>query len=269
MNLNAMNTSAHHEQPRRQGIFSRFLEQAGSLTVFSLRFIPSVFVPPYELGEVRRHLDDLGSKSIPLAGITGFIVGLIIAMQTRPTLFRFGADAFLPAMVAISFVRELGPVITALIVAGRVSSGIGAELGSMRVTEQIEAIEVSGIDPYKFLVVTRVLACVLLQPLLTAIVNAIGLFGSYVAVALESSMSWQLYWDSVVQSLTFADLIPGLAKTAIFGFIIGIVGCHQGFHAEGGTVGVGRASTTAVVLSSMLIIFTDMILVKLTVWIWP
>jgi phospholipid/cholesterol/gamma-HCH transport system permease protein len=156
-----------------------------------------------------------------------------------------------------------------LIVAGRVSSGIGAELGSMRVTEQIEAIEVSGIDPYKFLVVTRVLACVLLQPLLTAIVNAIGLFGSYVAVAIESSMSWQLYWDSVVQSLTFADLIPGLAKTAIFGFIIGIVGCHQGFHAEGGTVGVGRASTTAVVLSSMLIIFTDMILVKLTVWIWP
>ena len=264
-----MKTNAESEHSSRPGLFSRFLEQTGSLTVFALRFVPNVFIPPYELGEVRRHLDDLGSKSIPLAAITGFIVGLIIAMQTRPTLFRFGADSFLPAMVAISFVRELGPVITALIVAGRVSSGIGAELGSMRVTEQIDAIEVSGIDPYKFLVVTRVLACVLLQPLLTAIVNAIGLFGSYVAIALESSTSWPLYWDSVVQSLTFADLIPGLAKTAIFGFIIGIVGCHQGFNAKGGTVGVGRASTTAVVLSSMLIIFTDMILVKLTVWIWP
>jgi len=239
------------------------------LTVFSARFFPNVLVPPYEFGEVRRHLDELGSRSLPLAGITGFIVGLIIAMQTRPTLFRFGADSFLPAMVAISFVRELGPVITALIVAGRVSSGIGAELGSMRVTEQIDAMEVSGIDPYRFLVVTRVLACVILQPLLTAIVNAVGLFGSYVAVALESSMSWRLYWDSVVQSLTFADLVPGLAKTTIFGFIIGIVGCYQGFNAEGGTVGVGKASTTSVVVSSMLIIFVDMILVKLTVVIWP
>jgi phospholipid/cholesterol/gamma-HCH transport system permease protein len=124
--LKVMNESDHTEQPRRRRVFSRFLEKTGSLTVFSLRFIPNVLLPPYELGEVRRHLDDLGSKSIPLAGITGFIVGLIIAMQTRPTLFRFGADSYLPAMVAISFVRELGPVITALIVAGRVSSGIGA-----------------------------------------------------------------------------------------------------------------------------------------------
>ena len=248
---------------------SRFLERTGSLGVFSARFFPNVLIPPYELGEVRRHLDELGSRSLPLAGTTGFIVGLIFAMQTRPTLFRFGADSFLPAMVAISFVRELGPVITALIVAGRVSSGIGAELGSMRVNEQIDAMEVSGIDPYKYLVVTRVLACILLQPLLTAIVNTLGLFGSYIAVALESNMSWQLYWDSVVQSLTFADLIPGLAKTAVFGFIIGIVGCHQGYNAEGGTVGVGKASTSAVVLSSMLIIVVDMILVKLTVLIWP
>jgi phospholipid/cholesterol/gamma-HCH transport system permease protein len=248
---------------------SRALEQAGSLAVFSAKFFLRVFVPPYEFGEIRRHLDELGSRSLPLAGTTGFIVGLIFAMQTRPTLFRFGADSFLPAMVAISFVRELGPVITALIVAGRVSSGIGAEIGSMRVTEQIDAIEVSGIDPYKFLVVTRVLACIILQPLLTAIVNALGLFGSYVAVAIEAGMSWRLFWDSVVHSLTFADLVPSLAKTGIFGFIIGIVGCHQGFHARGGTVGVGNASTSAVVLSSMLIIFADMVLVKITVLIWP
>ncbi len=267
MNRAVQSDAAHRVSPFR--FLSRFLERAGSLTVFSARFFPNVLIPPYELGEVGRHLDELGARSLPLAGITGFIVGLIIAMQTRPTLFRFGADSFLPAMVAISFVRELGPVITALSVAGRVSSGIGAELGSMRVTEQIDAMEVSGIDPYKFLVVTRVLACIILQPLLTAIVNSVGLFGSYVAVAIESNMSWRLYWDSVVQSLTFADLVPGLAKTAIFGFIIGIVGCHQGYNAEGGTVGVGKASTTAVVLSSMLIIFVDMILVKLTVVIWP
>ena len=254
---------------KRPRLISRFLERAGSLTIFGVRFFPNVFRPPYEIGEVARHIDELGSRSLPLVGITGFIIGLIIAMQTRPTLFRFGADSFLPAMVAISFVRELGPVITALIVAGRVSSGIGAELGSMRVTEQIDAMEVIGIDPYRFLVVTRVLACIILQPLLTAIVNAVGLFGSYVAIAIESSMSWRLYWDSVVQSLTFADLVPGLAKTAIFGYIIGMVGCHQGYNAEGGTVGVGRASTSAVVISSMLIIFVDMILVKFTVLIWP
>ncbi|HCA79927.1 MAG TPA: ABC transporter permease [Bacteroidetes bacterium] len=267
-----MSAESHHHTSRG-GRFAKFLtgkfEHAGSLAAFSGKFFVHVLFPPYEFGEVRKHLDELGSRSLPLAGITGFIVGLILAMQTRPTLFRFGADSFLPAMVAISFVRELGPVITALIVAGRVSSGIGAELGSMRVTEQIDAIEVTGIDPYKFLVVTRVLACILLQPLLTAIVNAIGLFGSYVAVAIESSMSWRLYWDSVVHSLTFADLIPGLAKTTVFGFIIGIVGCHQGYNARGGTEGVGRASTSAVVVSSMLIIFADMILVKVTVLLWP
>ncbi len=267
MNKSIRSNAAHHPSSFR--FLARYLERAGSLSIFAARFLPAVVLPSYEPGEIRRHLDELGSRSLPLAGITGFIVGLIIAMQTRPTLFRFGADSFLPAMVAISFVRELGPVITALIVAGRVSSGIGAELGSMRVTEQIDAMEVSGIDPYKYLVVTRVLACIILQPLLTAIVNSVGLFGAYVAVALESSMSWRLYWDSVVQSLTFADLIPGLAKTAIFGFIIGIVGCHQGYHAEGGTVGVGKAATTAVVISSMLIIFVDMILVKLTVLLWP
>jgi phospholipid/cholesterol/gamma-HCH transport system permease protein len=245
-----------------------FFEQIGSLTIFSLRFFQDVFFPPYEFGQVKRHLDELGSRSLPLVGTTGFIVGLILAMQTRPTLYRFGADAYLPAMVAISFLRELGPVITALIVAGRVSSGIGAELGSMRVTEQIDAMEVSGIDPFKFLVVTRVLACIILLPLLTAIVNALGLFGAYVSIVLESSMSWRLYWNSVIQSLTFADLVPGIAKTAIFGFIIGIVGSHQGYNTTGGTVGVGKASTTAVVLSSLLVIFVDMILVKITVWIW-
>jgi phospholipid/cholesterol/gamma-HCH transport system permease protein len=138
----------------------------------------------------------------------------------------------------------------------------------MRVTEQIDAMEVSGIDPFKFLVVTRVLACIILLPLLTAIVNALGLFGAYVSIVLESSMSWRLYWNSVIQSLTFADLVPGIAKTAIFGLIIGIVGSHQGYNTTGGTVGVGKASTTAVVLSSLLIIFVDMILVKITVWIW-
>ena len=251
-----------------RSLVSSFFEQIGSLTIFSWWFIRSVLFPPYEFGEVRRHLDELGSRSLPLVGTTGFIVGLILAMQTRPTLFRFGADAYLPAMVAISFVRELGPVITALIVAGRVSSGIGAELGSMRVTEQIDAMEVSGIDPFKFLVVTRVLACIILQPLLTAIVNALGLFGAYISILIESDISWTLYWESVIRSLTFADVIPGLAKTTIFGFIIGIVGCHQGYRTTGGTVGVGKASTTAVVLSSLLIIFVDMILVKITVWVW-
>ncbi len=246
-----------------------FFTTIAGLFEFSIRFFKEIFVPPYEIEQIRKHMDELGIKTLPIVSVTGFIIGLVVAMQTQPVLLRFGAEAYLPGSVGISIVRELGPVITALIFAGRVSSGIGAELGSMRVTEQIDAMEVSGVNPFKYLVVTRVFACTFILPLLTIYVIFISLIGAYVAVLLVQNMSVDYYIGAVIKSLEFGDAIPGIAKTFVFGFIAGIVGSYKGYTATNGTEGVGRASTTSVVVASLLILLFDMILVKLTLWLWP
>jgi phospholipid/cholesterol/gamma-HCH transport system permease protein len=246
-----------------------FLFGVGQLFEFSLRFLKNVFLPPYEFHEIKKHMDELGVKTLPIVSVTGFIIGLVLAMQSEPILSRFGAESVLPAMVSLSVVRELGPVITALIFAGRVSSGIGAELGSMRVTEQIDAMEVSAIDPFRYLVVTRVVACSLILPVLTLYVVFLAIFGGYIAMILSQGMSLQLYVVSVVEAIRFGDIIPGVGKTFFFGFIVGIVGAFKGYNADKGTEGVGKASTTSVVLASLLILVTDTILVKITLMIWP
>ena len=246
-----------------------FFELLAGLSLFSFRFLKEVFVPPYEIEEIRKHMIELGMKTLPIVGVTGFIIGLVITMQLQPVLQRFGAEAFLPGSVGTSIVRELGPVITALIFAGRVSSGIGAELGSMRVTEQIDAMEVSGVNPFKFLVVTRVFATTFILPILTVYVIFIALIGAYIAVVLVQNMTWEYYVGRVVFSVEFGDAIPGVAKTFVFGYIVGIVGAYLGYNTENGTEGVGKASTTSVVVSSLLILIFDMILVKLTLWLWP
>jgi phospholipid/cholesterol/gamma-HCH transport system permease protein len=240
-----------------------FFKHLAGLTYFSSKFLFSVWLPPYEFGQIKKHLNELGLKSFPLIGIIGFIIGLILTLQSRPILLRFGAEAYLPMMVSVSVVRELGPVIGALIIAGRVSSGIGAELGSMRVTEQIDALEVSAVNPFKYLVVTRVVACIIILPILTIYLDALAILGAYVAMYLEGASSWQLYLDSVIRSLTLVDMIPGVVKTAFFGFIIGIVGSYYGYTTSKGTEGVGKAATISVVISSFCIIFFDMILIKL------
>lgn len=240
------------------------MEQVYGITTFGLKFFRYVFVPPYEWGQVRKHFDELGAKSLPLLTIVGLIMGLILALQSRPTLDRFGAGGFLPAMLALTIVRELGPVITALIVAGRVSSGIGAEVGSMKVTEQIDALEVSAVDPFNYLVVTRVLACAIILPMLTAYVDFLAIFGGYVSEWISSNSSMQLYFNEVVQSLRFYDVLPGIGKTIAFGYIIGVIGAYQGFNTSRGTEGVGRAATSAVVLASLNIIFLDMVIIQLT-----
>jgi len=226
-------------------------------------------MPPYEFHEIKKHMDELGVKTLPIVSVTGFIIGVVLAMQSQPILARFGAESVLPAMVSLSVVRELGPVITALIFAGRVSSGIGAELGSMRVTEQIDAMEVSAIDPFRYLVVTRVIACALILPMLTLYVVFLAIFGGYLAIILTQNMSLQLYVVSVVEAIRFSDILPGVGKTFFFGFIVGIVGAFKGYNADKGTEGVGKASTTSVVLASLLILVTDTVLVKITLWIWP
>lgn len=214
-------------------------------------------------------MDELGVKTLPIVSVTGIIIGLVLAMQSQPVLARFGAESVLPSMVALSVVRELGPVITALIFAGRVSSGIGAELGSMRVTEQIDAMEVSAINPFKYLVVTRVVACSFILPVLTIYVIFLAIIGGYIAVILFQEMTFDLYTNSVVDSIRFGDIIPGVGKTFFFGFIVGIVGSFKGYTADKGTEGVGKASTTSVVISSLLILIADMVLVKATLFIWP
>jgi phospholipid/cholesterol/gamma-HCH transport system permease protein len=248
--------------------FLRFAELVGSTTDFASRCVREAFRLPHESKEILKHLDDLGAKSLPLVGTTGLMIGLIIAIQSRPVLARFGAEMYVPAMVSISVVRELGPLLTALMVTGRVGSGISAELGSMRVTEQIDAIEVSGINSFRLLVVTRVIACTLLLPLLTGIVDVLALLGAFVAALTEANVSARLFFHSAVYSLWLRDIIPAIMKTMVFGLIIGVIGSKQGYTVTGGTAGVGHASTNAVVIASLLILFTDMVLAKLIVLVW-
>jgi phospholipid/cholesterol/gamma-HCH transport system permease protein len=247
---------------------TEFFETVAGLTLFAFNFFKNVFLPPYEFAEIKKHMDELGIKTLPIVTVTGFIIGLVLAMQSQPVLVRFGAESFLPAMVSLSVVRELGPVLTAIIFAGRVSSGIGAELGSMRVTEQIDAMEVSAVNPFRFLVVTRILACTLILPILTIYVVMIAIIGGYLAMLIFQSMNFSLYVDSVAQALEYTDYVPGIAKTFFFGFIVGTVGSYKGYTATNGTVGVGQASTSSVVVSSLLILLVDMVLVKVTLWLW-
>ena len=248
---------------------NNFFETIGGLAEFTILFFRNVFKPPYEIEQIKKHMDVLGIQTFPIVSLTGFIIGLVITMQTQPVLVRFGAEAFLPGSVGISIVRELGHVITALIFAGRVSSGIGAELGSMRVTEQIDAMEVGAVNPFKYLVVTRIFACTFILPILTVYVIFIALFGAYIAVILVQNMNYDYFTGAIIRGVEFGDAIPGIAKTFVFGFIVGVVGTYKGYTATNGTEGVGRASTTSVVVSSILILIFDMILVKITLWLWP
>jgi phospholipid/cholesterol/gamma-HCH transport system permease protein len=253
-----------HLQPKTDSILARFFLKVSSLTIFALRFFKEAVRAPYELKELVKQSFLIGYKSLPLVAITGFIIGLVLTIQSRPTLAKFGAESWLPAMVAVSIVREIGPVITALIFAGKVGSGIGAELASMNVTEQIDAMQVSGTNPFKFLVVTRVLSTTLMLPLLVVFADAIGLFGSFVGVNLRGTVSGQLYFSQIFQSLEFKDLIPAFIKTFFFGFAVGLIGSYEGLSSNKGTEGVGKAANSAVVFASLMVFIIDMIAVQVT-----
>lgn len=231
--------------------------EVGELFSFSMRFFREALRPPFEFQEFLRQCYNVGNKSMVLVGVTGFILGLVLTLQTRPTLIEFGAVSWMPNMVSVSIVRELGPMITALICAGRIASGIGAELGSMRVTEQIDAMEVSGTNPFKYLVVTRIMATTLMLPILVIFADAIGLYGSALVENLKGNVSFQLYFNKVFDSLHFSDLIPATIKSFFFGFAIGLVGCYKGYFSAKGTAGVGIAANTAVVVASMLLFVLD------------
>jgi phospholipid/cholesterol/gamma-HCH transport system permease protein len=241
-----------------------FFEEVASMTLFVGKFFKEVVRPRYEFQEFIKQAYLIGYKSFPLVAITGFIMGLVLTIQSRPTLVEFGAESWLPAMVAVSIIREIGPVITALIFAGKVGSGIGAELASMKVTEQIDAMEVAGNNPFKYVVVTRMLATTLMLPLLVILADVASLYGAFIGVNLKGDVSFQLFFIQVFTKVSFMDIFPALIKTFFFGFAIGLVGCYKGFKANAGTEGVGKAANASVVLGSLLIFILDMIAVQIT-----
>jgi phospholipid/cholesterol/gamma-HCH transport system permease protein len=245
-------------------IFKKFFLEVASLTIFTLRFFKEVIKPPYEFNELMKQSFLIGYKSLPLVAITGFIIGLVLTIQSRPTLAKFGSESLLPAMVAISIIREIGPVITALIFAGKVGSGIGAELGSMNVTEQIDAMQVSDNNPFKYLVVTRILSATLMLPLLVILADGVGLLGSFVGVNIKGDVSIYLFFSQIFQSLEFSDLFPAVIKTFFFGFAIGLIGTYKGYYSNKGTEGVGKAANSAVVLGSLMVFIIDMMAVQIT-----
>jgi phospholipid/cholesterol/gamma-HCH transport system permease protein len=245
-------------------MIKNILIEIGLIARFTGRFFVEVFKPRFEFNEFLRQCFYIGNKSLPLVAITAFIMGLVITMQSRPTLVEFGAQAWLPKMISVSLVREIAPVITALICAGKIGSGIGAELGSMKVTEQIDAMDVSGTNPYKFLVVTRVMATTLMIPILAILADGISLYGGYLGCNIHGVVSWDLFWNQVFDTLVYADIIPSILKTFFFGFIIGIIGCYQGFNSSKGTEGVGQSANSAVVISSLLVFIIDLLAVQIT-----
>ena len=243
----------------KKNILKNTLHEIGELGIFSWRFAGECFRPPYEFSELLRQCFYIGNKTLPLVGITGFIMGLVITIQSHPSMETFGAESWLPSVVSVSLVREIVPVITALICAGKIGSSIGAELGSMRVTEQIDAMEVSGTNPFKYLVVTRVVAAILMIPLLIIISDTISLYGAYIGITMKQTVSFHLFVSQVFQKLTFADLLPSVIKGLFFGFAIGIIGCFKGFYTKKGTRGVGMAANTSVVLSTFAVFIIDLI----------
>ncbi|UQD56491.1 ABC transporter permease [Flavobacterium sp. K5-23] len=241
-----------------------FLIEIGELTYFAGRFFKEVFKRPMEFKEFLRQCYNMGNRSLLLVSVTGFIIGLVFTLQSRPTLQEFGAVSWMASMVSISIIREIGPIITALICAGRIGSGIGAELGSMRVTEQIDAMEVSGTNPFKYLVVTRILATTFMLPVLVFFGDAIAIYGSFLVENIKGDVSFLLYYNKVFDALEFSDLIPATIKTFFFGFAIGLVGCFKGYYCKKGTAGVGLAANTAVVFTSMLLFIIDFVAVFVT-----
>ena len=238
-----------------------FFLEIGELSYFAGRFFKEAVRRPFEFKELLRQCYQMGNRSLILVLVTGFIIGLVMDLQSRPTMIQFGAVSMMPNMIGISIVRELGPIITALVCAGRIASGIGAELGSMRVTEQIDAMEVSGTNPFKYLVVTRIMATTMMLPLLVVLGDAIALFGSALVEYYRGDVSFQLYFDTVFKALSYGDLVPATVKSFFFGFAIGLVGCFKGYYSKKGTAGVGIAANTAVVFTSMLLFFIDFVAV--------
>jgi phospholipid/cholesterol/gamma-HCH transport system permease protein len=234
---------------------------------FTTQFFREAFKKPFYFKEVVNQCFEIGMRSLGLITITGFVVGFVFVKQSRPSLESFGATSWLPSLMGIASVRALGPLVTALITAGKVGSGIGAELGSMKVTEQIDAMEVSAINPFKFLVVTRVVAATVSIFMLVLYCDFVELLGSYMNINSVEGISVQSFLRNAFSSLSFLDLSTNIVKAVTYGFTIGIVGCYKGYNASQGTRGVGMAANQAVVLSIFLIFLEEFVIVQVVNWI--
>src|ERR1700686_2568260 len=245
------------------GTINRSLEWFGDIGSFSWKVIRAAVTRPFEVRELIRQLDEIGSRSFPLVALAGAAIGAVLALESRSSLVQFGAKSMLPAAIVFSIIHETGPVVTGLIVSGRVGAGIGAELGSMKVTEQIDAIEASGVNPYKFLAFTRILACILVLPLFTIAADFCGGVFGWIAETLAEPVSFHRFVSQGFAGATFRDFLAPTFRTVVFGLIIGMIGCFQGMRTQGGTAGVGLSATSSVVLSSLFVILADVILVKI------
>lgn len=243
---------------------NNFLTAFADVILFIASISREAFSRKFEFREFLHQCFQIGYKTLPLISVTGAIMGLVLTIQSRPVLVDFGAVSMLPGMVAVSLIREMGPVITALICAGKIGSGMGAELGSMKVTEQIDAMEVSSTNPIRFLVVTRVLAATLMIPLLILYADAIGLVGSWAGANIKGDVTLSLFFAQAFSAVDFLDFFPAVIKSFFFGAVIGMVGTYKGYHAGRGTESVGVAANSAVVLASLLVIIVDMIAVQVT-----
>jgi phospholipid/cholesterol/gamma-HCH transport system permease protein len=260
------------KQPRRYVISKQldaFFTDMYAFGQFIGRFFRSVFLPPYEFKEIIKQSYAVGVMSLPLITLTGFITGIVFTKQSRPSLSEFGATSWLPSLVAIAIIRALAPLVTGLITAGKVGSNIGAELGSMKVTEQIDAMEVSATNPFKFLVVTRVLATTCMVPLLMMYMALLALLGAFVNVHSNEQTSFISFIENGFHSINFIDIFSSVLKSIVFGFTIGIMGCYQGYNTSQGTQGVGRAANSSVVMSMFLIFIEEIVIVQITNWFRP
>ncbi|MGZ6008190.1 MAG: MlaE family ABC transporter permease [Rhizomicrobium sp.] len=240
--------------------FLAFLAQIGSLTMFTISSVSSCFRPPIYWLHIVRQIMRIGYFSLPVVGLTAFFTGGVLALQIYIGGNRYGAEAIVPQIVVLGITRELGPVIAGLMVAGRVAAAIAAEIGTMRVTEQIDALTTLATNPIKYLVVPRLIAAVVSMPILVAIADSIGVFGGYVVSTQSLGFSGGIYLKNTVDFVTHQDVTSGLIKAAVFGFIIALMGCYNGFNSKGGAQGVGAATTNAVVSASILILAANYLL---------
>ncbi|RZL40699.1 MAG: ABC transporter permease [Pedobacter sp.] len=266
--LNSENTNPPQEENtfvvKKPTKLEAFLEDVGNATQFTFKVFKNIFGKDFEFNQFMKQCFAIGNQSLALISVTGIIIGLVLTIQSRPVLVNFGAVSMLPGMVAISIIREMGPVITALICAGKIGSSMGAEIGSMRVTEQIDAMEVSSTNPIKYLIVPRVLAATFMLPILTLYADTLGILGSWVGANIKGDVSFVLFISQAFNSVEFLDLFPAVIKTFFFGSVIGLVGCYKGFNAGRGTESVGIAANSAVVMASLLVIIVDLIAVQIT-----
>ncbi|MGA2775677.1 MAG: ABC transporter permease [Candidatus Omnitrophota bacterium] len=246
-----------------------FLYFWGGLANLGWQTLYSSLLPPYRKDRVIEQIKKAGFDSLPIVTLVALFIGFIFALQTAYFMQRIGSEIYIASLVALSLVRELGPVITALVVAGRVGAAITAELGSMQVTEQIDALETLATNPVKYLVVPRFLALIVVLPLLTIYADTVGIFGSYLICTLKLGISSSLYLKVTSEALLYKDLFTGLFKTVFFGMIIALVSCYEGFNVEGGAEGVGRATTKSVVASFIIVIAADCFFTALFYFIFP